>query len=122
MRFEHIDWADSDLEKISIEYDCATISVWNDALQTRLYVRCSGLAGITNLCIWDDTIITRGSLHPVADVNNDFIRQLYLAYDRNHDYGGRSLSKGLWEIRFELSNGIVFSIYCLNIEVIDTIF
>ena len=57
MNFININWADSNIENINIEYDCATLVIWNDILQKRLYVECSGLAGVTNLCIWDDTII-----------------------------------------------------------------
>lgn len=117
MCFSNINWADSDLQKIYIEYDRATLIIWNDALQKRLYVECSGLAGITNLCIWDDTIIMSAKLNPVCEANNDFIRNLYTAYNTNKDYGGRSLANGLLELRFELANYISFSVYAQKIEV-----
>ena len=51
MNISNINWADSDLENITIEYDHASLVIWNDTLQKRLSVECSGLAGITNLCI-----------------------------------------------------------------------
>ena len=35
------------------------------------------------------------------------------------DYGGRSLSNGLLELRIELANYISFSVYCLQIDVIE---
>lgn len=117
MNFYDIDWADSDLENICIEYDRATLVIWNDALQKRMLINCSGLAGLTNLCIWDDTIIMNAQVLPVANSNNDFIRSLYAAYDKNNDFGGRSLSSGLLELKIELSNYISFSVYCLKIEV-----
>lgn len=117
MNFKAIDWADSNLEKIQIEYDCAVLTIWNDSEQKRLLITCSGLAGITNLCIWDDTTIMNATLLPVNDESNDFIRSLYAAYDRNYDYGGRSLNCGLQELRVELSNCISFSVYCLAVDV-----
>ena len=32
MDFQDIIWADSDVENINIEYDKATLMIWNDAL------------------------------------------------------------------------------------------
>lgn len=119
MKYENIYWPDSQLIRILIEYDQANLIIWNDALQRQLLVECSGFAGITNLCIWDDTIIMSTSLHPVCDADNEFVRNLYTAYNKNKDYGGRSLSSGLLELRIELANYISFSVYCQKIEVIE---
>lgn len=119
MCFQDFYWADSDIEKINIEYDHATLVIWNDFLQKRLSVECSGFAGITNLCIWDDTIIMRASAHTACDTDNEFLSNLYNAYSKNQDYGGRSLDSGLLELKIELANYIAFSIYCQRIEVIE---
>lgn len=116
MKPENIDWHDSNIEEIIIKYDVATLFVWNDTFKKNMVVICSGLAGITNLCIWDDTIIYDANVYPVTDEGNDFVRNLYAAYDKDFDYGGRSLKDGLIEWRIELVNGISFSIFCLNIE------
>ncbi len=117
MNFHHYDWADSEVERINIEYDLATLIVWNDTLQKRLAVECSGLAGITNLCIWDDTSIMSANVYPVVNADNEFLRNFYGAYSKGMDYGGRTLDNGFLELRIELSNYISFSIYCQNIEV-----
>lgn len=119
MNFQNFYWADSDLETINIEYDHATLVIWNDSLEKRLTVKCSGFAGITNLCIWDDTIIMSARVYPVCDADNEFLRNLYTAYSKNEDYGGRSLGNGLLELRIELVNYISFSVYCQNIEVVE---
>lgn len=119
MDFMKIDWADSDLERINLEYDRATLIIRNDALQKRLSVVCSGFAGMTNLCIWDDTIILSAGIHPVCNTDNDFLRNLYTAYSKTGDYGGRSLSDGLLELRIMLANQISFSVYCQSIEVAE---
>ena len=119
MNFQDFYWADSDIESINIEYDRATLVIWNDALQRRLAVVCSGFAGMTNLCIWDDTIIAGTSMQPAGDADNEFLRDLYKAYSKNKDYGGRSLGDGLLEMRIELVNGISFRVYCQKIEVFE---
>ena len=117
MRFEDIYWADSDLEKIEIEYNQATILVWNDSMQKRFCIYCLGFAGITNLCIWDDTTIAKTSLNFAPDMNANFISQLFEAYDSEYDYGGRKLKDGLMELTIELTNHIPFIIYCQKIDV-----
>lgn len=119
MNFQDFYWADSDIESINIEYDRATLVVWNDALQRRLAVACSGFAGMTNLCIWDDTIIASTNVQPAGDADNEFLGELYTAYSKNKDYGGRSLGDGLLEMRIELVNGISFRVYCQKIEVCE---
>ena len=119
IKFAEIDWADSSIKSILLEYDKATLKIWNDALQKYLRVECSGLAGITNLCIWDDTIIFDSEIYPVDHVNSDFLKNLFVAYDKDFDYGGRSLSDGLIEWRVELVNNISFSLYCLRIAVFE---
>ena len=120
MKFENIYWPDSQLATIQIEYDRANLVIWNEVLKKRLSVECSGLAGITNLCIWDDTIIMSASVYPVCDADNEFLNNLYTAYSKNKDYGGRYLGEGLLEMRMELVNGIFFRVYCQKIEVIES--
>ena len=120
MKFHDYYWADSDIESINIQYDLATIVIWNDALQKMLSVECSGFAGITNLCIWDDTIIMSASVYHACNADNEFLSNLDSAYSKNKDYGGRSLGSGLLELKIELANYISFSIYCQKIEVIES--
>lgn len=119
MKFENYFWPDSQLEKMQIEYDHASLVIWNDVLERELVVECYGLAGITNLCIWDDTIIWSAEVRPVCNSEDAFVRNLYTAYDKNYDYGGRFLSNGLLELRIELVNHIAFSVYCQRIEVVE---
>lgn len=119
MDFQSIFWPDSNLLSIQIEYDHAVLLIWNDVLQKKLCVDCFGLAGITNLCIWDDTIIRKAHVQPVQDESDAFVRNLYAAYDRNVDYGGRTLSNGLLELQIELVNYTTFCVYCQRIEVTE---
>ena len=118
MNFENIDWADSNIDKIEIEYDCAKLLIFNDTLQKNVCVSCTGFVGLTNLCIWDDQIIDSAEILPVSD-NDDspFIREVFTAYDKDFNYGERWLNRGILELRIKLVNHISFSIYCQKIDV-----
>lgn len=120
MKFEEIFWPDSQLVRIQIEYDQANLLIWNDVLQKQLIIKCSGFVGITNLCIWDDTIIKSANVRRICKLENEFICNLYKAYSKNKDYGGRSLNRGLLELKIELINEIPFMVYCQNIEVANS--
>ncbi|MBQ8395726.1 MAG: hypothetical protein IJX54_01860 [Oscillospiraceae bacterium] len=109
-------WPDNNIESIFIEYDKAILTVFNDELRKRVKIVCSGFAGITNLCIWDDMTIFSTDLRP-ANQKDTFVKKIYSAYDKNFNYGGRALNDGLLALSIELSNHFVFSIYCLKVEV-----
>ncbi len=117
MEFGRIDWADSLIENINIEYNHTRLLIWNDANQRKMVVDCYGLAGITNLCIWDDVIITNASVDSVSESNSEFLRDLFHVYEEKSDLGGRFPIEDLLEIRIELENSTAFSIYCKQIEV-----
>ncbi len=117
MDINEFDWADSDLREIHIEYDSANLYIFNDYLQQKLRVECLNFAGITNLCIWDDTIIYSLDVKSAEGMDNEFLRNLYRTYDRKYVYGGRSLSDGLKELKVTLANGLAFCIYALEFRV-----
>ena len=57
MNLNDVNWIDSQLKKITIEYDKAKLLVECDS--GNYVITCTGLIGLTNLCIWDDTIIEK---------------------------------------------------------------
>ena len=123
MNFLEIDWADSSLDKVEIEYDLAKLTFFNDTFQKNMTVVCTGLAGISNLCIWDDTAVYNWDLAPVTDRSNPFLQDLYASHDEHFDYGfGNPVRKltDLLELKMQLSNNIWFYVYCLKVEVFDT--
>ena len=113
-------WPDSRIDEIRIQYDVAEIIVWQYEMEKWLTIRCTGFAGITNACIWDDTTIYDLDVRLVTEADNDFLRALYTAYDENFEYGaGRILKNGLLELKIELVNYIPFYIYCQEIYVVE---
>ena len=118
MNFCDIDWADSDIEKIEIEYNCATLFVFNDTLQKQLIVEFNGFIGLTNLLIWDDQIIDHAEVHEIQDNNSTpFIQMLFATYDKDFNYGERWLNKGILEVQIHLVNHTFFSLYCQSIDI-----
>lgn len=113
-----IDWSDSNIEKIEIEYNCATLFVFNDTLQKQLIVKLNGFIGLTNLLIWDDQIIDHVEVHEIQDNNpSPFIQMLFAAYDKDFNYGERWLNNGILEIQIHLVNHTFFTLYCQSIDI-----
>ncbi len=118
MNFSSIDWADSNIERIEIEYDCAKLMVFSDALQKPLIVKFNGFIGLTNLLIWDDQIIDHAEVHEVPDNSSTpFIQMLFATYDKDFNYGERWLNKGILEVQIHLVNHTFFSLYCQSIDI-----
>jgi len=121
MKFTDLCWHDSRLERITVEYDTADIIVWSDVLDRNVCIHCTGLAGLTELCIWDDTILYGAQISRVTEPHNDFLKKLFSAYDPSYDYGNRILDNGLYELKFTIINDIPFYVYCQKVEVIDLV-
>ena len=120
MDFNSIYWPDSQIEEIKIKYDALSMLIFDDAQKKRFLVKCTGFAGITDLCIWDDTIISDANVHAADEQDNELLQSLYTVYDKDYDYGGRSLSDGLLELKVKLVNDLSFYIYCQKIDVEQT--
>ncbi len=122
MRFNDFFWPDSDLERILIYYNTAELTIWNDSLDCRVVVRCEGLAGVTDLCIWDDQIILDVDFRyiPGADLfilQDPFLQKLCKAYPHSTPWDEKKLEDGIVLLRFLLTNHIWFSIYCQSVDV-----
>ncbi len=118
MEFNNIDWADSNIDRIEIEYDRAKLFVFNDTLQKQLIVKFNGFIGMTNLLIWDDQIIDYAEVHEVQDDNTTpFIQMLFATYDKDFNYGERWLNRGVLEVQIRLINHTTFSLYCQSIDI-----
>lgn len=118
MKFENIYLPDTTIENIFIEYNKAVITTVDDYEKKRNYkITCTGLAGVTDLNIWDEMIIIGASLKPVG-LENEFVKQCHDKYLWDYDTGNnRKLSNGLLLLSIELANNVVFKVYCQNVEV-----
>lgn len=118
MNFKEILWADMRIENINIEYDHLSLIIVDDLEKCQFCVKCHGFVGITDLCMWDDTIIFKTDIRHPGVSDNEYLKKVYKSYDKDFDYGGgRILGDNLLELMITLSNNLTFSIYCQGIEV-----
>lgn len=116
MKFEELYLPDTSLESIFIEYDKAVITIYDFDYKCIYKITCTGLAGVTDLNIWDENIIIAASLKPV-DMEDEFVRQCKQVYIWDYDTGiNRRLSNGLLLLSLTLANNVVFKVYCQNVE------
>ena len=115
MKISDIYWHDSQIEKISIEFDKAELLVESDS---KFYlITCTGLIGLTNLCFWDDTILWDMWVEN-ADTSQDvFLQDVFTNYNKKIDYGGRTLEDDILVLVAHIINNIPAKIYCKKIDV-----
>lgn len=110
-------WHDSSIEKIEIFDDNTILSIYNDDSNLQVKVICSRTAGITNLCMWEDTIIVTASLNMVSDFSDEFIQSILKSHPQYEDLDCLPIKNGLLDLAVELTNNIVFHIYCYDVVV-----
>lgn len=120
MEFNEIDWADSSIEEINVKYNELTMKIFNDTLNKEIAVVCENFAGITNLCLWDDTYIDNAKLETAT--TEVFYTQIIKAYTYTNGVidnsdAKKSLSNGLKKLSLTLTNGIICEIYCQSVIV-----
>ena len=121
MQVNEVFWADSSIEEINIKYDILIIKVFNDALNKLVNIVCKKFAGLTNLCLWDDTDILNVKLEKASD--ESFYNDILKAYTNKHgkldnSNKDRTLESGLLKLTITLTNGILSEIYCQSVEII----
>ena len=108
---------DSNITSITIENDKVVICLEWDVTKKPIRILCSDVVGITNLCMWDDTIIGDNvSLMEVDAEKEGFLSQIFSVYRK--DYGCevyKSLKNHLFDLSIELVNTITFHVYCYEV-------
>ena len=115
--FNNYYWHDSIIKKIEIFEDNVILSIYNDVLDSQIKINCSRTAGITNLCMWEDTIITTAELNGVSDFSGEFIQSILKAHPQYEDDNCLPIKNGLLDLAIKLTNDIVFHIYCYNVVI-----
>ena len=110
-----VDWIDSQLEKITIEYDKAELLVECDS--GNYVITCTGLIGLTNLCIWDDTSIENIYVKNADPSSDSYLQNVFSHYDKDFDYCGRILGENILILSVSIINNTVFDLYCKQISV-----
>lgn len=117
MRFDELSWAGSTLEHLQLAYDSAVLTIWNESVQRRFRVCCSGFVGVADLCLWDDVVIADGAVRTITEADNEFLRRFFTAYRVDFHREEQCLKDGLLELRMVLTNDIPLRLYCQQIDV-----
>ena len=116
MKLNDVDWIDSQLKKLTIEYDKAEMLVECDF--GTYIITCTGLIGLTNLCIWDDTIIEDIYVRNADPSLDLYLQNVFSHYDKDFDYGNnRILGENILILSVSIINNTVFDLYCKQISV-----
>ena len=115
MNLNDVNWIDSQLEKITIEYDKAELLVECDS--GNYVITCTGLIGLTDLCIWDDTIIENIYVKNADPSSDSYLQKVFSNYDKDFDYAGRILGENILILSVSIVNNTVFNLYCKQISV-----
>ena len=111
-----IDFADANLNRLNIEYDKAEIYIQlDDGKRSDLIIKCRGLLGIDNLCIWDDTFIDSLKL-VVADKNCRYLREVFNAYLQSTPE--RDLNQQIYDLKITFVNKITCHLYFQQYEIV----
>ncbi len=105
-------WADSRIDKISLDFDEATIYVYNETAEKDLIIHCKETVGISNLSLWDESYISYFKV--TENIEDEFVLQLRSKHGKEKDEY-RSVRPGL--MLLEICAELNMKIYCYSIEV-----
>lgn len=113
-------WHDGDIEKIQISSNQINIVVLLDDCVSPVTIACHDTVGLTNLCMWEDTIISKATLERVGDNLSPFLQEIKNAHRLVGEiYGNRPIRNDLLCLSIKLVNDVTFRIYCYNVEIIS---
>ena len=124
--FYNYDFADGSIESINIDYDKVELSIDLDVTQQSgtpekqpIKLICSEVVGLTDLCMWEDTIIFGAELKKVSDKNTPFLAKVFGIYpiENTSQFFDKPLKESLLDLAIEMSNHITFHIYCYDVKV-----
>lgn len=126
MKFDELFWPDSQIKFLYIKSDLAELVIFNDLLKEIVKIECKNLIGLSELCMWDDTVIFDTKYYKISGEEiltskDPFLQKFSAAYDASDlcfDYGGKKIGDGIVILEIMLSNFIWFRIYCQDIEVL----
>lgn len=116
LKYNELFWGDSNIEKITIEYDKIIISIFNDVLQKEVYIECSKCIGMTNIYTWDETIIENILLDSIISEEHPMWGKIYELYGEEAYDSEKNLMHTFYEVKIVLINKLTFSVICQEVK------
>ena len=105
---------DAVIEKIEINCNETVLYVDMDGRKTKII--CRDTVGITNLCMWEDDEIYGVKLNKVEDFSLPFLENIKKSHPTYSEAGQNPIREGLFDLAVELTNNIVFHVYCYSVD------
>ena len=119
-QFNKYRWHDTDIERIEISSNQITVLINNDDYENSITILCNEVVGLTDLCMWEDTIIYDAKLEYVNSELSPFLLKVKDSHPINGDfYNNQPIKDNLVCLSIELVNNIVFSIYCYEVKIYE---
>ncbi len=119
-QFHKYDWHDADIEKIEMSSNQITITITCDSYEDPIKILCNEVVGLTDLCMWEDTIIYDAKLEYVNSELPSFLLKIRDAHPTDGEfYNNQPIKNTLLRLSIELSNRIVFNIYCYEVKIYE---
>ena len=119
-QFHKYCWHDADIEKIEISSNQISIMINHDDYENSIKILCNDVVGLTDLCMWEDTIIYDAKLEYVNSELPSFLLKIRDAHPTDGEfYNNQPIKNTLLRLSIELSNRIVFNIYCYEVKVYE---
>ena len=119
-QFHKYCWHDADIEKIEISSNQIIIMINHDDYENSVKILCNQVVGLTDLCMWEDTIINDATLEYVKDELPPFLQKIRDAHPLNGEfYDNQPIKSNLLCLSITLVNDIVFNIYCYSVEIYE---
>ena len=118
--FFEYSWHDGDIDRIEISSNQISIVVLNDDNDKPVTIKCHDVVGLTNLCMWEDTIICNATLECVKGELPPFLQEVKNAHLLDEvGYNNQPIRNNLLCLSIKLVNDIVFNIYCYSVDIVD---
>lgn len=113
-------WHDAEIEKIEISSNRISIIIQHDDYENPIKMICNKVVGLTNLCMWEDTIINSATLEHVNNELTPFLHEIKKSHPLDGEfYNNQPIRNNLLCLSIKLVNDIVFNIYCYEIEICE---
>ena len=122
INFNEILWEDSRLEKIEIVNDKISILIYNDVKQKEIYIDCLQCVGMTEIIIWDETIIDFIDLKEISISDNYLVNKMINTYGKYSPNYDKQLSDNLYKLKVIFIDNTYFEVVCNKIIIRDSMF
>ncbi|MBQ7291720.1 MAG: hypothetical protein IJW76_08380 [Clostridia bacterium] len=117
--FYNYDFHDAVIEKIEINGNETVLHIDFDSDGLKAKIICRETVGITNLCMWEDNEIYNATLRKVEDFSVSFLENIKNMHPVYKEVCQNPIREGLLDLAVELTNNMIFHIYCYKTEVCE---